>query len=71
MIGMETRSDLDSEENKRKKKKKPAKRKIRIRKVCFENKGKEKKKRQEKVDKLTRKLLQLNIKNNAYAMAYV
>jgi len=70
VIRVETGSDLDSEENKRRKGKKPAKMEVRTRKVRFENKGKKKKEGQEKVDELTRKLLQLNVRDNESAMAY-
>jgi len=54
VIGVKTGLDSDSEEDERRKGKEPAKREVRMRKVCFEDKKKE---GQEKVDKLTRKLL--------------
>jgi len=71
VIGVEPGLDSDSEEDERRKGKKPAKRKVRTRKVCFKDKGNKKKEGQEKVDELTRKLLQLNIKDGTYATAYV
>jgi len=70
VIGIETELDSDSEEEERRKGKEPTKREVRTRKVCFEDKERKKKEMQEKVDELTRKLLQLNVKDNAYAIAY-
>jgi len=70
MIGVETGSELNSEEEERKKKKKSTKKEVRVRKIQFEDKGKKGKEGQEKVDELTRKLLQLNVKDDAYAAAY-
>jgi len=70
VVGVETGLNSDSEEDERRKGKKPAKRKVRTRKVYFKDKGNKKKEEQEKVDKLTRKLLQLNIKGDAYTTAY-
>jgi len=70
MIGVETESELDSEEEERKKRKKSTKKEVRIRKVRFEDERKKGKEEQEKVDKLTRKLLQLNVKDDAYVTAY-
>jgi len=70
MIGVETGSESDSEEKERKKRKKSTEKEMRVRKVQFENKGKKKEEGQEKVDELTRKLLQLNVKDDAYAAAY-
>ena len=67
MIGVETGSESDSEEKERKKRKKSIKKEVRVRKVRFEDKGK---KGQEKIEELTRKLLQLNVKDNAYAATY-
>ena len=67
---METGSESDSEEEKRKKRKKSTEKEVRVRKVWFEDEGKKKEEGQEKVDKLTRKLLQLNVKDDAYAAAY-
>ena len=71
MIGVETGSESDSEEEEKKKRKKSTKKEVRVRKVWFENEGKKGKEGQEKVDELTRKLLQLNVKDDAYAAAYV
>jgi len=71
VIGMETGSELDSEEEERKKRKKSTKKEVRVRKVRFEDEGKKGKEGQEKVDELTRKLLQLNVKDSAYAAIYV
>jgi len=70
VIGVETGSESDSEEEERKKRKKSTKKEVRVRKVQFEDEGKKKKEGQEKVDELTRKLLQLNVKDDAYAAAY-
>jgi len=70
VIGMETGSESDSEEEERKKRKKSTNKEVRVRKVRFEDKGKKGKEGQEKVDELTRKLLQLNVKDDAYAAAY-
>jgi len=70
VIGIETGSESDSKEEERKKRKKSTKKEVRVRKVRFEDKGKKKEEGQEKVDKLTRKLLQLNVKDDAYAAAY-
>jgi len=70
VIGIETGSDSDSEEDKRRKRKKPTKREVRTRKVRFKDEGNKKKEGQKKVDELTRKLLQLNVKDNTYATAY-
>ena len=70
VIGMETRSESDSEKEERKKRKKSTKKEMRLRKVQFEDKGKKKEEKQKRVDKLTRKLLQLNIKDDAYAATY-
>jgi len=70
MIGVETGSESDSEEEKRKKRKKSTKKEVRMRKVQFENEGKKKEEGQEHVDELTRKLLQLNVKDDTYAAAY-
>ena len=70
VIGVETGLESDSEEEERKKKKKSTKKKVRVRKVWFEDKGKKKEKEQERVDELTRKLLQLNVKDDIYAAAY-
>jgi len=70
VIGVETGSESDSEKEERKKRKKSTKKKVRVRKVRFEDEGKKKKEEQERVDELTRKLLQLNVKDNAYAAAY-
>jgi len=67
---VETGSESDSEEEERKKRKKSTKKEVRVRKVRFEDKGKKKEEGQEKVDELTRKLLQLNVKDDAYAAAY-
>jgi len=66
IIGVKIGSDSDSE----KEGKRSAKRKVRMRKVCFENEGKKKKEGQERVDELTKKLLQLNVKDNAYVATY-
>ena len=54
----------------RKKRKKSTKKEVRVKKVQFEDKGKKRKEGQEKVDELTKKLLQLNVKDNAYVAAY-
>ena len=70
VIGVETGSKSDSEEEERKKRKKSTNKKVRVRKVQFDDEGKKGKEEQEKVDELTRKLLQLNVKDNAYAAAY-
>jgi len=70
VIGVKTGSESDSEEEERKKRKKSIKKEVRVRKVWFEDKGKKRKEGQEKVDELTRKLLQLNVKDDAYATAY-
>jgi len=70
VIGVETGSESDSEEEERKKRKKSTKKEVRVRKVQFEDEGKKGKEGQEKVDELTRKLLQLNVKDDAYATAY-
>jgi len=70
VIGVETGSESDSEEEERKKRKKSAKKEVRVRKVRFEDKGKKKEEGQKCVDELTRKLLQLNVKDDAYAAAY-
>jgi len=70
VIGVETVSESDSKEEERKKRKKSTKKEVRVRKVQFEDEGKKEKEGQEKVDELTRKLLQLNVKDNAYAAAY-
>ena len=70
MIGVETGSESDSEEEERKKRKKSTKKEVTVRKVWFENKEKKRKEGQEKVDELTRKLLQLNVKDDAYAAIY-
>ena len=70
VIGVETGSESDSEEEKRKKRKKSTEKEVRVRKVWFEDEGKKKEEGQEKVDELTRKLLQLNVKDDAYAAAY-
>lgn len=43
---------------------------MRTKKVQFKNKGNREKKEQEKIDKLTRKLLQLNVKNDTYIATY-
>ena len=69
VIRMKTGSDSDSEKE-GKRGKRSAKREVRMRKVCFENKGKKKEEGQEHVDELTKKLLQLNVKDDAYAAAY-
>jgi len=69
VIGVEIGSDSDSEE-KEKKGKRSVKKKVRMRKVRFEDEGKKKEEGQEYVDELTRKLLQLNVKDDAYAAAY-
>jgi len=69
VIGVE--SESDSEEDKRRKRKKSAKEEVRTRKVCFEDERKRKKNRQENVDELTRKLLRLNVKDDAYVATYV
>jgi len=42
-----------------------------MRKVQFNDKGKKKREGLEQVDKLTRKLLQLNIKNDMYVAVYI
>jgi len=70
VIGVETGSELDSEEEERKKRKKSTNKEVRVRKVQFDDEGKKGKEGQEKVDELTRKLLQLNVKDDAYAAAY-
>ena len=70
VIGVETRLESDSEKEERKKRKKSTKKEMRVRKVQFEDKGKKKEEKQKRVDKLTRKLLQLNIKDDAYAATY-
>jgi len=70
VIGVETGSESNSEEEERKKRKKSTKKEMRVRKVQFEDKGKKKEEGQKRVDKLTRKLLQLNVKDNAYAATY-
>jgi len=70
VIGVETGLELNSKEEERKKRKKSTKKEIRVRKMQFENEGKKKKEGQEQVDELTRKLLQLNVKDDAYTMAY-
>jgi len=70
VIGVETGLESDSEEEERKKRKKSTKKEVRVRKVRFEDEGKKKEEEQEKVDKLTRKLLQLNVKDDAYTAAY-
>ena len=67
---METGSELDSEEEERKKRKKSTNKEVRVRKVQFDDEGKKGKEGQEKVDELTRKLLQLNVKDDAYAAIY-
>ena len=71
VIGVETGSELDSEEDERRKGKKSVKGKVRTREVHFENKGKRKEDGQEKVNELTRKLLQLNVKDDTYAATYM
>ena len=71
VIGVETGSESDSEEEERKKRKKSTKKEVRVRKVRFEDEGEKEKEGQEKVDELTRKLLQLNVRDDAYATAYV
>jgi len=70
VIGVETGLELNSEEEERKKRKKSTNKEVRVRKVRFEDEGKKGKEGQKKVDKLTRKLLQLNVKDDAYAAAY-
>jgi len=70
VIGVETGLKLDSEKKERKKRKKSTKKEVRVRKVQFENKEKKGERRQEKVNKLTKKLLQLNVKDNVYTAAY-
>ena len=70
VIGVETESESDSEEEERKKRKKSTKKEVRVKKVRFEDKGRKRKEEQKKVNKLTRKLLQLNMKDNAYAATY-
>jgi len=70
VIGVETESESDSEEEERKKRKKSTKKEVRVKKVRFEDKGRKRKEGQKKVNKLTRKLLQLNMKDNAYAATY-
>ena len=70
VIGVETGAESDSEEEERKKRKKSTKKEVRVRKVQFEDEGKKKEEGQEKVNKLTRKLLQLNVKDDAYVAAY-
>jgi len=70
VIGVEAGLESDSEEEERKKRKKSTNKEMRVRKVRFEDEGKKKEEGQEKVDKLTRKLLQLNIKDDTYAAAY-
>jgi len=71
VIGVETGSESDSEEEKRKKRKKSTNKEVRVRKVQFDDEGKKGKEGQEKVDELTRKLLQLHVKDSAYAAAYI
>jgi len=70
VIGVEMGSKSNSEEEERKKRKKSTKKEMRVRKVQFEDEGKKRKEGQEKVDKLTRKLLQLNVKDDAYVATY-
>jgi len=70
VIGVETGSESDSEEEERKKRKKSTKKEVRVRKVRFKNERKKGKEGQEKVDELTRKLLQLNVKDDAYVATY-
>ena len=69
MTGVETELESNSED-KKKLKKKPGKKEVRMKKVRFEKERKEKD-IQEQVDKLTRKLLWLDVKDNMYAIAYM
>jgi len=69
VIGIEMGSELDSK-NEKKVVKKSEKREVRTRKVWFEEERRKGKDVQGQVDELTRKLLQLDIKDNAYTMAY-
>jgi len=69
MTRVETELESNSED-KKKLKKKSGKKKVRMRKVRFEKRRKEKD-IQEQVDKLTGKLLWLDVKDNVYAIAYM
>jgi len=69
VIGIEMESESDSE-NEKKVVKRSEKRKVRTRKVQFEEEGRKSKNIQGQVDELTRKLLQLDVKDNTYAVAY-
>jgi len=69
VIGIKMGSESDSE-NEKKVVKRSEKRKVRTKKVQFEEKGRKGKDVQGQVDELTRKLLQLDIKDNAYTVVY-
>ena len=70
VIRVESESESDSKGDARRKRKKSAKKEVRTRKIQFDDKGKKEKEAPEWVDELTRKLLQLNVKDDAYAAAY-
>ena len=70
VIGVESESESNSERDTRRKEKKSTKKKVRMRKVRFDDKEKKEREVPERVDELTKKLLQLNVKNDMYAAAY-
>jgi len=66
---VETGSDSSSREDGRKKKR-AIKKEVRTRKVWFKNEGDRGREGQKQINELTRKLLQLNVKDDAYAAVY-